>query len=140
MIGLPGDRVQMIAGQLHLNGQPVKRERVDDDFDEVDGRLVPVKRWRETLPSGASYLTLQDDGPLDDAPIYTVPAGHYLMMGDNRDKATDSRDLGQVGYVPFEKLIGKAQIIFFSVEGEDIWQFWRWPWTVRSKRLFTPVH
>ena len=140
VIGLPGDRVQMIAGQLHLNGQPVKRERVDDDFDEVDGRLVPVKRWRETLPSGASYLTLQDNGPLDDTPIYTVPAGHYLMMGDNRDKATDSRDLDQVGYVPFEKLIGKAQIIFFSVEGEDIWQFWRWPWTVRSKRLFTPVH
>jgi signal peptidase I len=141
VIGLPGDRVQMIAGQLHLNGQPVKRERVDDDFDEVDGQIVRVKRWRETLPSGASYLTLQDNGPLDNTPIYDVPAGHYFMMGDNRDKATDSRALSQVGYVPFEKLVGKAQIIFYSIgEGEDIWQFWRWPWTVRLNRLLKPVH
>ena len=140
VIGLPGDRVQMIAGQLHLNGQPVKRERVDDDVDEVDGRMVPVKRWRETLPGGASYLTFQDNGPLDDTPSYDVPAGHYFMMGDNRDKAMDSRALDQVGYVPLEKLVGKAQIIFFSVgEGAAIWQFWRWPCTVRSNRLFTPV-
>ena len=77
---------------------------------------------------------------LDNTQVYTVPAGHYFMMGDNRDNSTDSRVPSQVGYVPFENFVGKAQIIFFSVgEGEAAWQFWRWPWSVRWSRLFTLV-
>jgi signal peptidase I len=62
------------------------------------------------------------------------------MMGDNRDNSTDSRVLSQVGYVPFENIVGKAQIIFFSIrEGEHAWMVWRWPWAVRWNRLFTIV-
>jgi signal peptidase I len=104
---------------------------------------VPVKRWRETLPNGVSYETLDlvDNGFYDNTPVYDVPLGHFFMMGDNRDNSADSRVLSQVGYVPFENFIGKAQLIFFSIdEGASAWQVWTWPWTVRWDRLFTRVH
>jgi signal peptidase I len=141
VIGLPGDHIQMIKGVLYINGQAVKRERVDDFFDDEAGG-ERVKRWRETLPEGVSYQTLdlQENGALDDTSEYVVPPGHYFMMGDNRDNSTDSRVLSAVGYVPFENLIGKAQIVWWSVaNGEPAWHFWSWPWSVRWSRLFTIV-
>jgi signal peptidase I len=140
LIGLPGDRIQVIDGVLQINGTPVKREHLPDWVDPDSGQKV--RQWRETLPNGVSYetLDLQDRGMLDNTQVYVVPPDHYFMMGDNRDNSTDSRVLNQVGYVPFANLVGKAQIIFFSVgEGEAAWQFWRWPWSVRWTRLFTIV-
>jgi signal peptidase I len=143
VIGLPGDRIQMIDGVLHINGEPVKRERIEDFIETEEGsRSTRVKRWRETLPNGVSYTTLDlvDNGFYDNTPVYNVPAGHFFMMGDNRDNSTDSRVLSQVGYVPFENIVGRAQIIFFSIlEGEHAWMVWRWPWSVRWNRLFTIV-
>jgi signal peptidase I len=140
VIGLPGDRVQMIDGVLHINDEPVKRERIEDFIEnEEGGRTTRVKRWRETLPNGVSYTTLDliDNGFYDSTSVYTVPAGHYFMMGDNRDNSTDSRVLSQVGYVPLQNIVGKAQVIFFSIhEGERAWELWRWPWSVRWERLF----
>jgi signal peptidase I len=146
VIGLPGDTVQMVGGVLTINGVPVKRERIDDFVETEEGRGTSrVKRWRETLPNGVSYTTLDlvDNGVHDNTPVYHVPAGNYFMMGDNRDNSTDSRvrpEAGGVGYVPFENLVGRAQIIFFSIlDGESAWMVWRWPWTVRWGRLFTIV-
>jgi signal peptidase I len=142
VIGLPGDRIQMIGGTLHINGKPVMRERIDDfiDTEQVPGRTIRIRRWRETLPGGVSHLTLDlmDDGPLDDTPVYEVPRGHYFMMGDNRDDSTDSRVLDEVGYIPFEHIVGRAEIIYFSIgDGAAAWQVWRWPSALRLNRFFT---
>jgi signal peptidase I len=142
VIGLPGDRIQMINGLLHINGDPVKRERIDDYVETEEGRTQRVKRWRETLPNGVSYSTLDlvENGFYDNTQVYTVPADHLFMMGDNRDNSTDSRVLSQVGYIPLENIIGRAEIIFFSIaEGERAWQIWRWPFAVRAHRLFMIV-
>ena len=143
VIGLPGDRIQMIDGVLQINGRAVPKVRMEDAIsEEPDGRRIRVKRFRETLPNGVSYevLDLVDNGFYDNTPVYTVPAGHYFMMGDNRDNSTDSRVLSQVGYVPYDNLVGRAEILFFSIEeGAHAWEIWAWPWSVRWGRIFSLV-
>ncbi len=143
VIGLPGDKIQMIDGLLHINGVPVKREHAEDFVGTEDGPGIKhIKRWKETLPNGVSYYTLDlvDNSFYDNTPVYAVPPDHYFMMGDNRDNSTDSRVLSQVGYVPIDNIVGRAQLIFFSVGGgEPAWKLWRWPWVVRWDRLFTLV-
>ena len=131
----------MIDGLLHINGVAVKRERVSDFIDDEEGG-AHVRRWRETLPNGVTYETLDlaDDGLLDNTPEYLVPPAHFFMMGDNRDDLLIAGVLSEVGYVPFENLVGKAQIIFFSIgDGEPAWHIWSWPWSVRWSRLLTIV-
>ncbi len=139
VIGLPGDTIQMIDGVLHINGQAVKRERIDDYIEQSPSGVVRrVPRYRETLPNGVSYdtLDLTTHGELDNTREYKVPEGHYFMMGDNRDNSQDSRVLSRVGYVPYENFMGRAEILFFSMkDGTPAYQFWRWPWDVRWNRI-----
>ena len=136
VVGLPGDRIQMKEGLLYINDVPVKREPLSDfvgDACGTDDATARVKRWRETLPNGASYETLDcvAGGFYDNTNVYTVPAGHTFMLGDNRDNSTDSRMLSSIGYVPLENLIGRIDMIYFSLtpgSGE-----------VRSERIGTVV-
>lgn len=143
IVGLPGDRIRVVGGVLHINGEPVKRERIED-FVETDqyGRSVQVAQYVETLPNGRSHRIIEetDAGPLDNTPEYVVPPGHYFAMGDNRDNSLDSRVTGAVGFVPEENLVGRAEILFFSLGGgTPVWEIWNWPANLRLSRLFDSV-
>jgi signal peptidase I len=141
VIGLPGDRIQVRDGVLYINDVAVEREPAGEW--EGAGRFgseTAIQAYRETLPNGVSYLTLDEtaNGVGDNTRVYEVPPDHYFLMGDNRDNSQDSRFLeGPVGFVPSENLVGRAEIIFFSVEGgTPAWAFWTWPSTLRVGRIF----
>ncbi len=118
VIGLPGDRIEMRAGRLYLNGELVERELVDiiryrtyDSHEIVDPRL-----YEETLPGGKSHNIYErsDSHTLDDGVQFVVPDHHVFVMGDNRDMSRDSRDLRSLGPVPTEQLVGKAMTVLFT--------------------------
>lgn len=141
VIGLPGDKIQMINGILNINGVPVQREKAAP-IDDIDVTEVsrPVDVWKETLPNGVSFDTLDIDPDTlgDNTREFIVPEGHYFFMGDNRDNSNDSRF--EVGMVPFENLVGRANIIFFSISGGySALDLLVWPTHVRFGRLFNWV-
>jgi len=144
IVGIPGDRIQMIDGVLFINGQEVRKERIKDFLvPDRFGNLRRFRQYRETMPNGRSYTTLDtEESAADNTRIFVVPAGHYFAMGDNRDNSSDSRVANSgVGYIPAENLVGRAEVLFFSTDGSArIWEFWRWIQATRFSRLFTVLH
>jgi signal peptidase I len=142
VIGLPGDRVQMKAGELFINGEAVKRMKVDSiNNPDITEQNRPVDVYQETLPNGVTYKTLDitQNGAADDTREFVVPAGHFFMMGDNRDNSIDSRF--NVGFVPLQNFVGRANRIFFSVsDGASPLEIWRWPSVVRTDRLLDSIY
>ena len=141
LIGLPGDRIQMIDNVLHINGAPVQDATITgEQLTTMYGQQIT--QANETLPGGRTFR-IQDFGPggdLDNTPVFEVPAGYYFMMGDNRDNSIDSRvdESAGVGFVPAENLIGKAEIILFSWEpGASLWNPVSWFSKIRPSRFFT---
>ena len=128
LIGLPGDKIQLIDGIVFINSIPVDRE-----FMRTDESGIGI--YKETMSSDINY-EIRDIGktPQDNTEEFLVPENHYFFLGDNRDKSSDSRFWGTV---PDERIVGKAQIIFFSTkEGSWFIQFWRWPFDIQFERLF----
>jgi signal peptidase I len=142
LIGMPGDTIQMRQGILYINGTPVERDRLEKPVPEPDGHPpANATDYLEHLPDGPTHVIrkLGDDQPLDNTDVFTVPAHEYFFMGDNRDNSLDSRTTN-VGFVPEENLVGKAEFIFFSIEeGTHFWEFWTYPWSVRWHRLYTMI-
>lgn len=136
LIGLPGDRIQVINGVLYINDKAVPKVRTNN-FNS-DG--IEIRQYIETLPNGVSHPVLDsiDNGQVDNTQVYTVPAGHYFFMGDNRDNSRDSRDLTGFGYIPAAHLLGKVQIIFFSTSA-DLYDVPSWFTDLRYHRLFKIV-
>lgn len=154
VVGLPGDRIQMREGILYINDQPCPIEPVGEFTDDLwtkqvkgeeevtisgKGQERHIPMYMETLPNGVKHLILKKErfgeGLLDNTQEYVVPAGHYFMMGDNRDESGDSRILTQIGYVPEQNLIGRAKILWFSTTAHW-WQVWKWLTDIRYSRLF----
>lgn len=155
LIGLPGDRVQIKAGQVYINdvAAPLERMGIFTETKELQGPMARTPRcsnspvalnggtcekelYTETLPNGVKHAVLNIGTDFaDETGVYTVPAEHYFFMGDNRDNSQDSRyprSVGGVGYVPFENLVGRADRVIFSSAGKSMLAFWTW----RSDRFF----
>lgn len=149
IIGLPGDTVYLRAGQLYINNTRALRQDAGSYSTMAYGAAVQARAFNETLPGGKIHAIIKlNDGPepvegldANNTLLYTVPAGAFFVLGDNRDDSEDSRFLdGPVGYVPVRNVIGIAKIILLSVDQKyPAYEFWRWPSELRWNRLFMPV-
>ena len=163
VIGLPGDSVSVSGGTVFLNRRPITRQSLGKielaispnspcraapgtypDVGQVAGhRACLYPAYRETLPGGRSYITLDQvrGGPADDRATVIVPAGHLFLMGDNRDDSLDSRFSlaeGGVGLVPVDHLVGRAAVAFWSTDGSaSYWKPWTWISALRFNRIGT---
>ena len=136
LIGLPGDRIEVRNGNLIINSNLLEYENIREDSKVLkNGRVIKINVLKETLPNGISYeiYNYLDGSPGDNTKEFVVPENHYFFMGDNRDNSNDSRFWGTV---EFNRLVGKAQIIFFSTEdGSTILEFWKCPIDIQYNRL-----
>jgi signal peptidase I len=157
VVGLPGDTVQMVDGVLEINGEPLPQEQIED-FRQTFAPQGPMRslprcanapvppggecikeQFVETLPDGRQHRILNiEDGFGDNTALFTVPAGEFFFIGDNRDNSMDSRfprSAGGVGFVPFELLVGRADRVIFSSAGSSMLAFWTW----RPDRFFVRI-
>ncbi len=140
LIGLPGDEIQFIEGEIFINGGLIKREKTNISEPIRCGNFIlKTNTFIETLPNGVKHLaTYNEEGTLRNTKKYKVPYNHFFLMGDNRDCSKDSRFLEDVGFVKSLNLVGKAKIIFFSNDTKkgSLFKIWNLPNSLRLNRTF----
>ena len=143
LIGLPGDILQIIDGDLYLNNQKIQRNKTEITININCGSgMLNANAFEEILPNGKKYIAVYNkEGSMQNTDKFIVPKEHYFFMGDNRDCSKDSRFLSSVGYVAFNNLVGKARLIFFSNDKKmgNFFKFWKWHKSIRLGRFFNKI-
>ena len=143
LIGLPGDEIQIIRGDLYLNNKKILSEKINNNQEIYCGNeMISTLTFKETLPNGKSYnVVYREEGFMKNTDKYFVPENHYFFMGDNRDCSKDSRFLSSVGYVNFNNIVGKARIIFLSNDKKisSLINFFKWNKSIRFDRFLLKI-
>ena len=141
VIGLPGDKIKIVNGDIIINNNIVLRKKIEDfiDIDKI-GKKFRIRQYKEYFYDlEINILDLNDQSLVDNTIEYFIPDDHFFVMGDNRDNSQDSRFLNNVGYIHMNNLIGKAQYIFFSLENSRFFELWKWPKAIRYKRIMKKI-
>ena len=143
LIGLPGDLIQFIDGDLFINRNQVLKTRIaTNDKIYCGNKILPVNTYEEKLPNSVKYVSVYNsEYSFQNTDKFIVPPKHYFFLGDNRDCSKDSRFLSSVGYVHENNLVGKARFIFFSSDYKkgSIFKFWKWNEIIRFNRFFKKI-
>ena len=140
VIGLPGDKIKIVNGEIYLNNEVVVRKKMKDFIDrDKKSSTKRARKYKEYFDDLTfDVLDIMDNGIADNTELFNVPEGYFFVMGDNRDNSQDSR-FSNVGFIPSENIIGKAQFIFFSLENSRFLEIWKWPTSIRYNRIFKKI-
>ena len=138
LIGLPGDKIKVKDGRVYINNTMLNRDSILNSSIKIHNNYLTEFDYIEIFPNGKKHIIRElkgDNSSSDNTIIYTVPENNFFLMGDNRDNSIDSRVLNYVGFVPFENLVGKAEIVFFSIDKKSYGLKNFWKWKIRFDRI-----